>query len=47
MVDKSEEETNHLITNQGFDAAANDNTQEVTALFDTLCHSTAVVTLSL
>ena len=46
MDDKSEEETDHLLTDHVVDAAANDNTQEGTPFFDTLCHAPAVVTLS-
>ena len=46
MDDKSKEETDHLVTNHGVDAATKNNTQEGNTLFDTLCHDAAVVTLS-
>ena len=45
MDNKSEEETSHLVTDHGVNAAANNNTQEGTPLFDTLCYAAAVVTL--
>ena len=46
MDNKSEEETNHVVTNHGVDVDADNKTQEGTPLFDTLCLAAAVVTLS-